>query len=151
VTKFLVVSYVGSNRSKPPWWSEEEWKGAREVNNGVLKKYYPAKLAADECLTALAAKRGAGFVGISLRPGYLTDEEGEGNVALGKTAARGGVRRRDVARVAMALLESEGVKSCWLDLLQGEESVEAAVKRCVGAGVDCSEGQDLERMTKEWT
>ncbi len=151
VTKFIVVSYVGSRRAKAPWWSDEDWAATQDVNNGVLKDYYPAKLAADECLTALSKKRGKGFAGISLRPGSLTDEEGEGKVALGKIGARGRVRRGDVARVAVGLLESEEVGSCWLDLLEGEESVEGAVGRCVGERVDCVEGEDLEGMMREWT
>lgn len=151
VTKFIVVSYIGSRKSKAAWWSEGEWKACQEANDGVLKSYYPAKLAADECLTALSAKRGAGFAGISLRPGSLTEEEGEGKVTLGQTAARGSVRRGDVARVAMELLESESVKSCWLDLLEGGETVEGAVRRCVSEGIDCKEGEDVEGMAKEWT
>ena len=151
VTKFIVVSYVGSRRAKAPWWSDEDWAATQEVNNGVLKNYYPAKLAADECLTALSKKRGDGFAGISLRPGSLTDEEGEGEVALGKIGARGKVRRGDVARVAVGLLESEEVGSCWLDLLEGRESVEGAVGKCVGEGVDCVEGENLEDMIREWT
>ena len=116
----------------------------------MLKNYYPAKLAADECLSALSRKRGKGFAGISLRPGSLTDEEGEGEVVLGKIGARGGVRRGDVARVAVGLLERE-VGSCWLDLLEGRESVEGAVGRCAREGVDCVEGEDLEGMMREWT
>ena len=151
MTKFIVISYVGSRRQKAPWWSEEEWAATQEVNNGVLKNYYPAKLAADECLSALSRERGEGFVGISLRPGTLTDEEGEGGVGLGKVGARGGVRRGDVARVVVGLLEREGVGSCWLDLLEGGESVEGAVGRCVREGVDCVEGEDLEGMVREWT
>ncbi|KAK0511881.1 hypothetical protein JMJ35_005731 [Cladonia borealis] len=53
VTKFILISYVGSRRLKAPWWSDEEWAATQEVNNGSLKNYYPAKLAADECLSAL--------------------------------------------------------------------------------------------------
>jgi nucleoside-diphosphate-sugar epimerase len=117
----------------------------------VLKNYYLAKVAADECLTALSSKRGAGFAGISLRPGNLTDEEDEGKVALGQTAAKGQVRRGDVARVAMALLENESVGSCWLDLLKGDETVESAISRCVKEHDDCSEGENIEAMRKEWT
>ena len=61
------------------------------------------------------------------------------------------MRRGDVAGVAVELLESEGIKSCWLDLLEGGETVEDAVRRCVSEGIDCKEGKDVEGMTKEWT
>ena len=150
VRKFIVVSYVGSRQARAPWWSEEEWAASQEANNGVLKTYYSAKLAADECLIALSKQRGKGFAGISLRPGSLTDEGGEGQVALGKTGARGKVRRGDVARVAMALLEHEEVGSCWLDLLEGEESVEVAVEQCLMNDVDCAEGEDVIAIMKKW-
>lgn len=151
VTKFVLISYVGSRREKASWWSEAAWSATQEANNGVLKHYYPAKVAADEYLTALSSKRGAGFVGISLRPGNLNEEDGEGNVALGKIGAKGQVRRADVARVAMALLENEAMGSCWLDLLARDETVESAVDRCVREQTDCSEGENIEAMRKEWT
>lgn len=73
--------------------------------------------------------------------GSLTEAEGKGTVALGKTGARGAVRRGDVARVAMALLENEKVGTCWLDLLEGKEEVEDAVETCVGQQVDSVDGE----------
>ena len=149
VSKFLVVSYVGSRRSKAPWWTDADWTATQEANNGVLKNYFPAKLAADECLISLASQCQSGFTGISLRPGSLTEAEGKGTVALGKTGARGAVRRGDVARVAMALLENEKVGTCWLDLLEGKEEVEDAVERCVGQQVDSADGERVKGMVKE--
>ena len=149
VSKFLLVSYVGSRRSKAPWWSDEDWTATQETNNSVLKNYFRAKLAADECLTFLASQRQSGFVGISLRPGTLTEEEGKGTVALGKTGAKGAVRRGDVARVAMALLENEKVGTCWLDLLEGKEDVDDAVKRCVEEHVDCADDENVKGMATE--
>lgn len=150
VSKFLLVSYLGSRRLKAPWWSEEEWIATQEVNNGALKNYYPAKLAADECLTTLFSKGRADHVGICLRPGNLIDDEGDGRVALGKTKARGKIRREDVARVAAELLASESVRSCWLDLLEGEQDIKSAVERCVKDSVDCVEGEDIQAMAKQW-
>lgn len=143
VSKFLLVSYVGSRRAKAPWWTDAEWIATQQVNDGALKNYYPAKLAADECLLSSASQRHSGFAGISLRPGSLTEVEGEGDVALGKIGARGSVRRGDVARVAMALLEDETIGSCWLDLLEGEEKVEDAVERCTREHVDCADGESV--------
>lgn len=75
--------------------------------------------------------------------------EGKETVALGKTGAKGTVRRYDVARVAMALLENEGVGSCWLDLLEGKEEVEDAVERCVGKQVDCADGENVKGVARE--
>ncbi|CAF9926204.1 hypothetical protein IMSHALPRED_006906 [Imshaugia aleurites] len=144
VSKFLLVSYIGSRRSRAPWWSDADWTATQAANEGPLKNYYPAKVAADECLISSASQRQAGFAGISLRAGTLTDEAGQGTVALGKTGGKGAVRRGDVARVAMALLENEKVGTCWLDLLEGKEEVEDAVERCVGEQVNCVDGEIVE-------
>ncbi|KAL8779800.1 MAG: hypothetical protein Q9213_006758 [Squamulea squamosa] len=147
VAKFLLVSYPGSRRNKAPWWTDEDWKGTQEVNSGVLKNYYPAKLASDECLTATATQR-KDFQAIVLRPGYLTDEAATGKVSLGKIKARGKVTRGDVAATAVQLLDSEA--RGWLDLLEGEEAIVDAVERVIKDRVDCVEGEDVERMIQEY-
>ncbi|MCJ1471174.1 hypothetical protein MMC07_009822 [Pseudocyphellaria aurata] len=150
VNTFLLISYIGSRRGRAPWWTDSDWASARATNEGALKDYHAAKLAADECLTAAARKRGSGFRGIVLRPGTLTDDEKEGKVVLGKTGASGGVARRDVARVTVDLLENAKT-GAWLDLLQGDEEVGDAVTRVVKEGVDCIEGEDVEAIVQRWT
>ena len=84
---------------------------------------------------------------IILRPGSLTDDEGSSKISLGKTRARGKVRRANVAKVAAELLETQA--NGWLDLLEGDEEIEAAVQRVEKEGVDCVEGEDVEAMMKE--
>ncbi|KAL8953472.1 MAG: hypothetical protein Q9222_000676 [Ikaeria aurantiellina] len=147
VTKFLLVSYLGSRRSKPPWWSDEEWKGSQEVNQGVLKSYYPSKLASDECLTAVASQR-KDLQAMVVRPGRLLDEKGIGNVSLGKTKARGSVSREDVAATAAELLDSDA--RGWIDLLEGHEPISQAVRRVVKGKVDCVEGEDIANMIRQY-
>ena len=149
VSKFLLVSYLGSRQNKAPWWSEDDWKRVQDGNNGVLKNYYPAKLASDQALTATGLKRGSEYAAICLRPGTLSDQDGEGLVSLGKTRGSGRVSRIDVARVAVELLDSQS-KSSWLDLLEGQESAQDAVARCVREKVDSIEGEDVEGMVKKW-
>ncbi|KUI54639.1 hypothetical protein VP1G_02050 [Cytospora mali] len=143
ITRFLMVSYLASRRTKPSWWDEDAWKGAEEVNYKILPTYYQAKIAADEVLYEESAKRGKEFVGINLRPGTLTLEPA-GKVELGKTkTSRGDVSRESVAKVAAALLEADGVKNSWIDLLDGEEDVDSAVQRVVKEGVDAAEGEAI--------
>lgn len=140
ITRFLLVSYNSSRRAKPSWWSDESWKEALHVNNNVLASYFQAKVAADEELYKASKKR-PDFAGIDLRPGTLTDEPA-GKVELGKTKkSKGVVSRESVAQVAALLLESGGVKSGWLDLLDGDEDSESAVKRVIREGVDAAEGE----------
>ncbi len=147
ITKFLLISYPGSRRTKAPWWTEEEWSRTQEVNNGVLKPYYPAKLAADECLTAIASRR-EDLHAIVLRPSRLTDEEAIGRISLGKTKASGKITRGDVAATAAELLNSEA--RGWLDLLEGDEAIADAVKRVIKDKVDCVEGEDVESMIQQY-
>lgn len=138
-----MVSYLASRRAKPSWWNDESWASALEVNNKILPTYYLAKIAADEVLYQESARRGQAFVGINLRPGTLTAEP-TGGVELGKTAtSRGSSSREAVAQVAAALLEAEGAKNAWVDMLDGKEEVGAAVERVVREGVDACEGEEI--------
>ncbi|KAL8943222.1 MAG: hypothetical protein Q9216_001210 [Gyalolechia sp. 2 TL-2023] len=147
IAKFLLVSYLGSRRNKAPWWTDQEWVESQEVNTGVLKQYYPSKLAADESLTAAVHWSKGALQGIVLRPGRLTDDEGKGKVSLGKTRARGSISRSDVAAVAAQLLNIE--YSGWIDLLEGDEPIADAVRRVCEDEVNCVEGEDFNRMVKD--
>ena len=149
VSKFLVISYLGSRKAPAPWWSAEDTQASEQVNQGALKNYHVAKLAADQALTSLGRRRGEGFAAISLRPGTLTDVDAGGRVRMGKIGSRGTMRRGNVARVAAEVLEKVE-RSCWLDLLEGEDSVEEAVGKCVSEGVDCVKGEDVDAMVREW-
>ncbi|MCJ1481208.1 hypothetical protein MMC06_001364 [Schaereria dolodes] len=149
VTKFLMVSYIGSRRRCAPWWNEEEWASTQKVNTEILADYFTAKVDADECLTALSKQMGASFKSIILRPGTLTDDPPTGKVSLGKTKARGKVSRADVADIAVRLLASD-VAQGWYDLLEGEEEVTQAVERVVREKIDCVEGEDIESMLNEY-
>ncbi|KAI1839894.1 hypothetical protein JX265_004950 [Neoarthrinium moseri] len=139
VTKFLMISFIGSRLKKPSWFSNADWeqqlKGRQKLQN-----YYEAKIAADEVLYT-EGKRRKDFAGINLRPGLLTDEPA-GKVELGKLSKPNGPSSRtSVAHLAALLLDSQDVRSCWLDMLDGSEDPEAAVQRVVKDGVDCAEGE----------
>lgn len=89
------------------------------------------------------------FAGISLRPGTLT-EEPAGGVELGRTKASGGpTSRAVVAQVTAALVEAEGAKTSWVDLLDGSEEVGAAVDRVVRDQVDVIEGEPVWDKVKQ--
>lgn len=112
------------------------------MNNGVLANYYKAKIVADEELYR-ASRASSSLVGIGLRPGALTDDPA-GKVTLGRTPyPKGNISRESVAKVADALLAAEGVKNSWIDLYEGDEEIDQAVKRVVQAGVDVAEGDPV--------
>lgn len=155
IKKFLTVSYISSRRSRPSWWSDADWASAEKVNNEILPTYFQAKVAADEVLTVLAkerldeeAKNGVPvkerFCGISLRPGTLIDEKA-GGVKVGKITCQGKISRETVAQTIAAVLGVEGARG-WIDMLDGDEGVEEAVKKLVEDGVDCVDGEDVEGM-----
>lgn len=143
VTRFLLVSYLGSRRAGAPWWPAGEWDEYHDaVVNGALANYYKAKVAADEALYE-TSKKSTSLIGIGLRPGTLTLDPA-GPVSLGKTAhVQGKVSRETVARVADGLLAADGVKNSWIDLLDGDEHIDQAVSRVAREGVDAAEGEQI--------
>ncbi|KAF3802542.1 UPF0659 protein [Colletotrichum gloeosporioides] len=139
IKKFILVSYLASRKTKPTWWSDDEWAGAQAVNQ-KLANYFQAKVAADEVLWEESKKRGD-FAGISLRPGTLT-EEPAGKVEFGRTkGSRGTSSRESVAEVAALIAEQEDFKTSWVDHLDGSEDPKAAVERVARDGVDVAEGE----------
>ncbi|KAI1502488.1 NAD dependent epimerase/dehydratase [Biscogniauxia marginata] len=140
ITKFLMVSFITSRLRKPTWWDDATWEAEYAKTVKSLERYYQAKVAADQVLVEESKKR-KDFAAINLRPGLLTTEPA-GKVSLGKLPnATGTSSRASVAKLAALLLDDPNVKSCWLDMLDGDEDPEAAVKRCVAEGVDCAEGE----------
>ncbi|KAH9897591.1 NAD dependent epimerase/dehydratase [Xylariomycetidae sp. FL2044] len=140
ITKFIMVSFFLSRLSKPSWWTEDDWTQQLGLIKKHLGRYYEAKVAADQVLYEESKKR-KDFAAICLRPGTLT-EEPVGKVALGRLpVASGSVSRASVANVTALLLENQKTRSCWLDMLDGDEDPEAAVNRCVDEGVDAIEGE----------
>ena len=78
-----------------------------------------------------------------LRAGTLSDEPA-GKIEFGKTAhVKDGVSRASVAETAAALLAADGVKTSWLDLVDGNEDVVTAVNKAVKDGVDSAEGEAI--------
>ncbi|KAL4783993.1 hypothetical protein BJX76DRAFT_348129 [Aspergillus varians] len=157
VSKFLLVSWIGSRRTKPSWFTDADWAHSRNTFDNVLPTYAKAKLEADEFLTAHAAARSKQVAGgkasvldaICLRPGLLSDEPASGKVKLGKTGSDGKVSREDVAKVADVLLATDESKG-WYDLLGGEESIGDAVEKVVREGVDTVEGEDVNALVKRF-
>ena len=159
MTKFLLVSWLGSRRVQPTWLADGEWSGLQNVFYNVLPAYAKAKLEADEYMTALAAQRkklvatGAArpLQAINLRPGTLTDTPATRKVDLGKTKkGQGKVTREDVAIVADQLLARDDTDG-WYDLLEGVEPVDQAVERVAREKVDAVDGEDVEGMVKRFS
>jgi hypothetical protein len=140
-----MVSHRSSRRLKPAWWSDADWETTGRRRVGPMENYYQAKLAADEELYRTARRRGPGFAAINVRPGTLTLEPA-GGVDLGKNKTlERDCSREAVAQVIDELLAAEGVKTCWLDLADGDESVKDAVTRVVRDGVDAIEGEAIAK------
>lgn len=154
ITKFLLISHLGSRRTQPRWMDPEDWKFVTHINDDVLPAYYKAKLEADEYLTALSRKvreSRPDFQAICLRPGLLSDALPTGLVQLGRTRkGKGSVTREDVGRVADSLLARADTRG-WYDLLNGlDEGIEEAVDRVVREGDDAVEGEDVDGMVKRF-
>jgi len=157
VSKFLMVSYIGSRKKQPAWMPDDQWAGVVKTNTEILPTYAKAKQEADEYLTALAVQRKRdpdaskhNFQAINLRPGILKDDPATRKVELGITPkGRGSVTREDVAIVADLLLARADTEG-WIDLVNGEEGVEGAVERVAREKVDAVVGEDVEGMIKRF-
>ena len=154
VSKFLMISWIGSRQKQPTWMPDDAWAGIVRGKTEILPTYSQAKLEADEYMTALAAQRKKDpswpFQAINLRPGTLTDGPATRKVELGKTAkGRGTVSREDVAITADQLLARADVEG-WIDLVNGEEDVEAAAEKVGKEKIDAVEGEDVEGMVKRF-
>lgn len=136
-----MISFITSRLAKAPWWTDAQWEEEKTTRLAKLDRYYRAKVAADQVLYEESKKRPSDFAAICLRPALLTTEP-VGGVKLGRTEITNGTSSRaSVAYLTALLLENEKVKSTWLDMLDGEEKPEDAVRRCVDDGVDCIEGE----------
>lgn len=91
--------------------------------NEVFQEYQKAKAKADATL------RDSELDYTILRPGRLTDEEGDGLIALAPELPAGEIPRKDVARVIAALLESDPPVALHkqLDLTRGSHTVQKAI------------------------
>jgi hypothetical protein len=148
VTKFLLISYPGSRRVKPTWWTDEQWEKTQSVNNGGLANYHKAKVQSDEYLYSAflkAKKEGQDFAAIDLRPASLTEDDDQ-TVELGRTPGQTSIGRHIVAEVAAGLLES-GYKGGYVDLIKGSVPWQEAVKKVTSENTDAFEGEDIEAVS----
>ncbi|WP_199043937.1 NAD(P)H-binding protein [Glycomyces salinus] len=110
VRRFLQISSMGAG-AEPDTSRGEVWAA-----------YIEAKTRAEEDL------RARDLEWVILRPGRLTDDEPTGKVTLGEPGVgRSEVTRGDVAAVLAALLETGSISRRTLELVGGEDDIDAAV------------------------
>lgn len=114
VARYVLVSSVGADRAEEVPLDE------------AMGPYLRAKAASEGDLRARSLDW------TILRPGRLTDDDGTGRVrlepSLGEVATEGSVTRDDVARTIMGLLDEAAVVGLTLELVNGEDLVDAAVQ-----------------------
>jgi nucleoside-diphosphate-sugar epimerase len=116
VKRFVQISAIGLERVRG---------GARpEGIDDVFHAYLVAKLAAEDDL-----RTRDGLDWTILRPGMLTDDPAAGRVQLRESVAYGEISRADVADVLAQLLTTGSGRHRVLELVAGDETVEAAVAR----------------------
>jgi len=110
IKRFIMVSTMRA---------EEPEKGPEK-----LQHYLRAKRNADEHL------KNSGLNYTIVRPGRLTDEDGSGKVALSARLEEfGEIPRQDVARVLMAVLDSDNTKDAVFDVVSGDTPVPEALAK----------------------
>ncbi len=109
VRRYVLVSSMGVDR-------------AEEAGDDVFGVYLRAKAASEADL------RARDLDWTVLRPGGLTDDPGTGRVRLEPSVPRGQVPRDDVAAVLVALLDEASTIGLTLELVAGDDVVDAAVQ-----------------------
>jgi nucleoside-diphosphate-sugar epimerase len=115
--RYVIVSSVGAEN--PP--------AAGGHDDDVFSVYLRAKAEADAAVSA--SPRDWTIV----RPGRLTDEPGTGRVRIDTTPFRGEVAREDVAETLATVLHDPRARHQILYLNGGEEPIEQALERALGA------------------
>lgn len=109
VARYVLVSSMGVEDPDAP-------------DDEVFRAYLHAKRAAEEEV------RRRSLDWTVLRPGGLTDDAGTGTVRLEASVERGQVPRADVAATIVALLDEPATAGLTLELVGGEDLVDAAVQ-----------------------
>lgn len=109
VKKFVMLSSMGADK---PEEAEE------------LKDYLKAKHNADEYL------KQSGVEYTIVRPGSLTNDEGNGKIDLdNKLNKRGEISRRDVAETLVGSLDESVAKNKTFEILKGDTYIKAALEK----------------------
>jgi uncharacterized protein YbjT (DUF2867 family) len=107
VRRYVIVSSMGAESADPD-------------SDDVFQVYLRAKKAADDDL------RSRDLDWTVVRPGRLTDDPATGRVQVG-SLSRGSVTRADVAGVIAEALHTDSTVGKSFDLLEGQQTVEAAL------------------------
>jgi uncharacterized protein YbjT (DUF2867 family) len=107
VRRYVIVSSMGTDNADPD-------------SDDVFQVYLRAKKAADDDL------RSRDLDWTVVRPGRLTDDPPTGRVQVG-ALQRGSVSRADVAAVIAEALTTDATIGKTFDLLEGEQTIEAAL------------------------
>jgi uncharacterized protein YbjT (DUF2867 family) len=108
IKRYVMVSSMGADPDAP--------------GDDTFAVYLRAKGKAD------AELRASGLDGTIVRPGRLTNDPGNGRVALREDGDRGEIPRDDVAAVLVGVLNSDNTIGKTLDLVSGDVPVAEAVE-----------------------
>ncbi|MEK3981683.1 SDR family oxidoreductase [Psychrobacillus sp. FSL K6-2836] len=108
IDRYIMVSAYGADK-------RQNW-------NEGMRPYYVAKHYADRLLEA------SGLNYTIVRPGGLVNEPSTGKIAVGAEANPSTITREDVAHTLIATLENEKTYKRAFNLVNGEHSIETALK-----------------------
>ncbi|TXD37121.1 SDR family oxidoreductase [Lujinxingia vulgaris] len=97
----------------------------RAYDDEVFAAYVDAKAQAD------AALRESGLDYAIIRPGRLTDDEGNGHISVGKSVAEGEIPREDVAAIIAYLVEHPELMNLQFEVTSGKQSISEAFSAIV--------------------
>ncbi|POS69979.1 NAD-dependent epimerase/dehydratase [Diaporthe helianthi] len=124
-------------RPVPEWYSEDDRKRSDGLWKGI-GDFMRAKFEADKELRTGNDKRGLQYT--MVRPGGLSNDPGDGFVSAGKVHLGRMVKRQDVARVVLEVIENDDTIGLAFDVVGGEDIIAEAVKEVGKEKIDTFEG-----------
>lgn len=128
--RYITVSALDvrdqDNKPVPDWYDEDDKRFSKMIW-GMMGTYMRARYASDKSLVEENGQRGLDYT--IVRPGWLSQDPGTGNIAAGKAKVSKMVSREDVTAVVELCMKSSKTVGLAFDVAGGDVPIEEAVDK----------------------
>ncbi len=128
--RYITVSALDvrdkDNKPVPDWYDEDDKKFSKMIW-GMMGTYMRARYASDKSLVEENGQRGLDYT--IVRPGWLSQDPGTGNIAAGKVKVTKLVSREDVTAVVELCMKNSRTVGLAFDVAGGDVLIEEAVDK----------------------
>ncbi len=128
--RYITVSALDvrdqDNKPVPDWYDEDDKRFSKMIW-GMMGAYMRARYASDKSLVEENGQRGLDYT--IVRPGWLSQDPGTGNIAAGKAKVSKMVSREDVTAVVELCMKNSKTVGLAFDVAGGDVPIEEAVDK----------------------